>query len=560
MTDQLIVDNDIMVSMRDGVRLRADVFRPATGGPFPVLVQRYPYSTRDGIMAMFGRQIAQQGYAVVVQSCRGRFGSEGDFYPFHPDIGDSYDTVEWAGVQPWSTGKVGMYGVSYSGMTQWTAAIAQTPHLVCIAPSVCTWDWTAGGWYFSPGVLTLGLALVWSAQMTAYEAEKRNKPAPLEQFAEVARIMDEGGLGDPDAMTHLMELQRDGSRDLFHQWPLRDLEALQDLAPWFRDWCDHEDPRDDYWHQISGPAHAGEIDLPILHITGWHDYFTKGSLDAFETLAGRVDQRLIVGPWNHNGSPTRADADPSAWMFFDFSPGSPVMRFFDHHLKGEYPGYADESPVRLYIMAENVWRDEQEWPLARTQWTSYYLAGDQRLTIEAPDIESPDEYVHDPLDPVPGSIASGGTFGDPVDFSAIGRRPDVLIFDTDALATDTEITGPVRLELWASSTAPSTDFIANLIEVLADGSYEPLCNGVVRTQGRGTEPELVEIDLVATAVLVRRGHRLRLQVSSSQFPTFELNPSTGLRITHTSATQSATQRVFHDSTHLSRLILPIVPH
>ena len=184
--DDLIEENDVMVPMRDGIRLRADVFRPATGGPHPVLVHRYPYSTRDGFMAMFGRMIAAQGYAVVVQSCRGRYGSEGDFYPIHPDVDDSYDTVEWAAAQPWSNGKVGMYGSSYAGMTQWTAAMARPPHLVCIAPCVSTWDSTVGGWFSSPGVLTMGLALLWSAQMTAFEAERRGLTAPLRAFAEVA--------------------------------------------------------------------------------------------------------------------------------------------------------------------------------------------------------------------------------------------------------------------------------------------------------------------------------------------------------------------------------------
>jgi uncharacterized protein len=560
MTDDLIVENDVMVPMRDGIRLRADVFRPATGGPFPVLVQRYPYSTRDGFMAMFGRQIAQQGYAVIVQSCRGRFGSEGDFYPFHPDVDDSYDTVEWAAAQPWSTGKVGMYGVSYSGMTQWTAAISRAPHLACIAPAMCTWDWTVGGWYFSPGVLALGLALVWSAQMTAYEAERRDVAAPLPQFAEVAKIMDEGGLGNPGVMAHLMELQLDASKELFRRWSQRDLEDVFELTPWFRDWCDHDDPGDDYWRLISGAAHAVDIDLPILHITGWYDYFIKGSLDAYDVLSTRDGQRLIAGPWNHNALPARADADPSAWMFFDFSPGTPVMRFFAHHLKGELPGYADEPPVRLYIMGENVWRDEHEWPLARTEWTSYHLRGDRRLTAELPQDEPPERFVFDPSNPVPGSIAIGPTFGDPVDHSAVAARPDVLVYQTDALAQDTEITGPIRLELWASSSAPSTDFTAKLIEVVADGSSQTLCQGIVRTQGTGATPMRLDIDLVATAVLVRRGSRLRLDVSSSEFPTFDVNPGTGGRISHDdTSTQPATQHVFHDPAHTSRLILPIIP-
>jgi uncharacterized protein len=559
MSKPLAEDNDVMVPMRDGVRLRADVFYPSEGGPFPVLVQRYPYSTRDGYMAMFGRQIAQQGYAVVVQSCRGRFGSEGDFYPFHPDINDSYDTIEWAAAQPWSNGKVGMYGVSYSGMTQWTAALAKAPHLVCIAPTMCTWDWTIGGWYTSPGVLTLGLALVWSAQMTAYEAERKGIPAPLEPFAEVARIMDSGGLGDADAVARLMEIQLDASRDLFRRWPLRDIEELLRLAPWFRDWCDHDDPQDEYWREISGAAHANDIDLPTLHITGWYDYFIKGGLNAYSTLVQRDSQRLVVGPWNHNGFPPRRDADPGAWMFFDFSPETPVMRFFAHHLKGELPEYEKEPPVRLYIMGENVWRDEAEWPLTRTEWTSYHLRSDRRLTRERADEELPEQFTYDPSDPVLGAIALGQTFGDSVDHAALAIRSDVLLYETEPLTKDLEITGPVRLELWAASSAPSTDFTATLTEVSPQGTYETLCQGIVRCDDIGATPQRYDIDLVATAIVVRRGSRLRLAVSSSEFPTFELNPGTGDRITHTAATRPATQHVFHDSMHPSRLILPIIP-
>ena len=265
-TNDMIEENDVMVPMRDGIRLRADVFRPATGGPHPVLVHRYPYSTRDGFMAMFGRMIAAQGYAVVVQSCRGRYGSEGDFYPIHPDVNDSYDTVEWAAAQPWSNGKVGMYGSSYAGMTQWTAAIARPPHLVCLAPCVSTWDATVGGWFSAPGVLTMGLALLWSAQMTAFEAERRGVTPPLPAFAEVAKLQDEGALGDPGGMAKFIALQQTAPKTLFDRRPLRDIEELAELAPWFRDWCDHDEPRDPYWRKTSAAAHIDQIDLPILHI------------------------------------------------------------------------------------------------------------------------------------------------------------------------------------------------------------------------------------------------------------------------------------------------------
>ena len=577
MTDavDLVEENDVMVPMRDGVRLRTDVFRPATGGPHPVLLQRYPYSPRDGIGALFGRLLAAQGYAVVVQSCRGRFGSEGDFYPIVPDVEDGYDTVEWAAAQPWSNGRVGMFGASYGGMTQWTAAMAGPPHLTCIAPFVSTWDATVGGWFSGPGVLSMGLAILWSAQMTAHEAERRDVVSPLPTFVELARLQDGGALADPDAMGQFVQLTRDGSAPLFGRRPLRDIDELVELAPWFRDWCDHEDPRDPYWRQTSAADHVDEIDLPILHLTGWYDYFTKGTLDGYTKMARfgptadtRRRQRLVIGPWNHNTMQVRPDADPGAGIYFDFGPDTPVMRFFAHHLKGELPAYDDEAPVRIYVMGENTWRDEREWPLARTEWTSWFLRGDEGergLSPEPPGDEAPASYLYDPDDPVPGPMAIGPTYDDAVDPQVVAARQDVLVHLTDPLVEDTEITGPVAVELWASSSAPSTDFTAKLIEVFADGTASPLCQGVVRTSvgpSRPPEPGAVypyEIDLGATSVLVKAGHRLRLDVSSSEYPTYEPNPNTGRRITHDAATVTATQQVFHDALHPSRLILPIVP-
>ncbi|MEU4226979.1 CocE/NonD family hydrolase [Nonomuraea sp. NPDC026600] len=571
--DDLIVENDVMVPMRDGIRLRTDIFRPAEPGQYPVLVQRYPYSTRDGYMKMFGKAIAQQGYAVLVQSCRGRYGSEGDFSPLHPDVEDGYDTVEWAAAQPWSNGKVGMYGTSYSGYTQWTAAIARPPHLVAIAPLTCAWNWDDSTWYYAPGVLHLGLALSWSALMTTWEAERRGVASPLPKFAEAAKIMDGGGLGGVAELAELNRLEADGTRELLDRRPLRDIEELRELAPWFREWCDRDDPQDPYWRRISAADHIQDIDLPVLHLTGWYDFFAKGGLDAFTTMKRygvteqtRKGQRLVVGPWNHGSAQLRPDADPAVGVFIDMSPDGPLMRFFAHHLKGELPGYVDEPPVRLYAMGDNVWREEHEWPLARTQWTSYFLH-DGALSTEAPGDEQPDAYVYDPSDPVPGSLRTGATYGDPVDLNAVAERPDVLVYTTPPLESDVEITGPVTLELWASSSVENTDFTAKLIEVFPDGGAINVCQGVVRTGVGVAQPRTpgaayrYEIDLWSTSTVVKAGHRIRLDISSSEFPTYDLNPNTGERITHATSAKTvpATQRIFHDELHPSRLILPIIP-
>jgi putative CocE/NonD family hydrolase len=368
-------------------------------------------------------------------------------------------------------------------------------------------------------------------------------------------------------MMKLFEMQPAAVAALLERGPLRELEELRELAPWFRDWCDHPDPTNPYWDPIRIADHAAEIDLPILHITGWYDYFTKGSLRAYDTMAtsggterSRGQQRLIGGPWNHNGVQVRPDADPGVWFFFDFGAESPIMRFFDHHLKGEEPAYDDEPSVRIYVMGANEWRDEREWPLARTQWTSYHLRAGGDLSTDAPRDESPDEFVYDPANPVPGPIAIGPTYGDAPDLDVVAARPDVLVYATDVFPEAVEITGPVRVELWASTTAPSTDFTVKLVEVFADGTAVHLAQGIVRTAGGPGSVECHEIDLAATSVLVKAGHRLRLQISSSEYPTFELNPNTGRRITDDAETTPATQQVLHDATHPSRLILPIIPH
>lgn len=244
------------------------------------------------------------------------------------------------------------------------------------------------------------------------------------------------------------------------------------------------------------------------------------------------------------------------------------MRFFAHHLKGELPGYAEEPRVRIYVTGENVWRDEREWPLARTEWTPYYLHGtdgDGELSPEPPTDEAPESYLYDPTDPVPGSLMIGPTNNDPVDLDAVAARPDVLVYTTPPLADDLEVTGPVKVELWASSSAPSTDFTAKLIEVFADGSAIHLCQGIVRTDVADAQSQVpgavyrYVIDLRVTSTLVKAGHRIRLHVSSSEYPTFDPNPNTGGRITHDVETVPATQHVFHDALRPSRLILPIIP-
>lgn len=585
MTDSsgLIEEPDVMVVMRDGVRLRTDLFYPTGEGPWPTLVNRYPYSPQNGVMASIARVVAGQGYAVVVQSCRGRYGSEGEFMIHHADVNDGYDTVEWAAQQPWSNGEVGMYGISYGGMTQWMAALSRPPHLVAIAPISSPWSWFgSGAWHYAPGVLSLGLTLLWSASMVPHEAQRRGRDCGLAGFVAAEEIQQGEGIVDPALWAKVCELQLQDARPLLDRRPLRDIEVFDEFAPWFRDVCDHPDPDDPYWQEISPADHLDRIDLPVFNLTGWYDYFTKAAVEAFATLwrngvseATRQGQRLVVGPWDHRSTVPRPDAADNAGVMIDPSPGSPMMRFFGHILKGEEPGYFDEPPIDLYVMGENVWRQENEWPLAQTEWTAYYLrsssrantiSGDGLLSTEQPEDENPDSFVYDPRDPVPGPSVPGNTQGDAPNLNDIAHRDDVLVYLTPVLEEPVEVTGPVILELRASSSVANTDFTAKLIDVFPDGQAVPLCQGIIRTGMAMDNPVpgevyRYEVDLWATSNVFGIGHRIRLDVSSSEYPIYELNPNTGQRITHdpTGETVPAVQHVYHDRHHASRLILPIIP-
>lgn len=578
--------SDIMVPMRDGVRLRSDVYLPHGEGPFPVLLTRTPYNTNDGRMAERGFELAGQGYATVIQHCRGRYGSEGEFYPHYIDVEDGYDAVEWAAAQPWSNGKVGMFGASYLGLVQWAAAMARPPHLVCIAPTSAAWSFfDSNVWYWQWGVLGLGMALMWTGQMTTWEAERRGVPQTLPVFAKIEQAMHELAT-DATAFEKAIEEQTQLLKELLSRRPLRDIEELRELAPWWRDWCDHEDPRDPYWRQIHASAHIEALQLPILHTTGWYDFFTQGVLEGYRTMKAygvtqnvRKAQRLVVGPWSHvPGVVPRPDipSGPTHPDMYALDEGSVTMEFFRHHLKGEAADFDKKPPVRIFVMGANQWRDEWEWPLARTRWTSYFLHsrgsantldGDGSLSPQSPADEPTDSFVYDPNNPVPGPTAVGLTAGVEIDPRNTGRRPDVLVYTSAQLQHDVEVTGPVTLELWATSSATDTDFTAKLIDVFPDGQALPICQGIVRTRYADIHPMQpgaiyrFDIELWATSNVFKEGHQIRLHISSSEFPTYDLNPNTGARITHDASgrTLTAEQRIFHDTMHPSRLILPVIP-
>jgi putative CocE/NonD family hydrolase len=584
--DELIVTKDLIIPMRDGARLRTDLYRPPGVGPFPVVVSRTAYALAgDSItagLAELAKLLARQGYVAVMQNSRGRFGSDGEFYPGLCDIEDGYDTIEWAAVQPWSNGKIGMFGGSYQGFTQWAAATARPPHLVCIAPLTSTWNFFGNEiWYYGPGVMALGGAFPWAWGAVAWEAERLGVAPPVG-----ARHHGEGaGPGaEPGDVAEPAAQQVAALMEMYAYRPLRDLPQL-DLVSWWKDLCDHDDPNDPYWLAINASEHLVDLDLPVLQVSGWYDLFINGTLEAFETLSrfgpsehARRNQHVIIGPWNHSGMcPPRPDApsETGPLGLWDFSEGSPTSEFFRHHLKGEeVPAVA---PVRIFVMGANAWRDEMEWPLSRTRWTSYFLqsggrantvSGDGALSLERPEAQPPDSYLYDPQDPVISHERLECFAPDHgAEVARNGQRPDVLVYTTATLEKDVEVTGPVTLELWASSSVEDTNFTAKLVDVFLDGTGIPLAEGVVRTGYAFKQPptpgELCryKIHLWATSNVFKAGHRIRLDISSSAFPHLEPNPNTGERITHDASgkTVTATQHVHHNDRYPSRLILPVIP-
>ena len=570
---------NIPVMLRDGTITYADVCRPDADGPFPGLLQRTPYDKSSG-MSRTGMldaiRAAMSGYAVVIQDTRGRYSSDGEFYAFADEISDGYDSVEWVASQPWCTGKVGMYGVSYVGATQWLAAKAKPPSLACIAPGFTASDYHEG-WTWQGGAFELGFNLSWTTgALTSDNWENLSSRLFL-----------------PVRQLDLLIEARDNLTSGYDYMPMREAPEFEGgLAPYYYDWLDHPE-YDDYWKGICIEESYPEIAVPAFNTGGWYDIFLGGTITNFAgmrqmgaTDEARQGQRLVVGPWVHTGMPTAVSGE------FGFGTRSgaaaqdlqgQVLRFFDYWLKGEDNGVRDERPVKIFVMGENVWRSEEEWPLERASDVSYYLHsrgkantlnGDGWLSPDAPGEEVPDVYVYNPIDPVPtrgGGLCCDQGFVPPGAFDQrlIEARPDVLVYTTPPLENYMEVTGPITVTLYASTSARDTDFTAKLVDVDESGYARNLTDGIIRARYRTRrapatliEPGEVyeyKIDLWATSNLFRKGHRIRLEVSSSNFPRFDRNTNTGEPIGADRELVSALQTVYHTSRYSSHVTLPVVP-
>ena len=564
------------VQMRDGVTLYADVYRPDTADPLPVLLQRTPYDKSQGRTGSLDViRAASHGYAVVIQDTRGRYTSEGEFYPFLDEPDDGYDTVQWCADQPWSTGKTGMFGRSYVGATQWLCAITNPPNLTTIAPGITASDYYEG-WTYQGGALAWGFALSWTMRQLT--------------MANLGAISSRHDVPD-DTRAALLDAFNQLDCTMRHQ-PIVDLPHLKEpLAGYFYDWIRHS-ASDEYWKRWRIEDHYTHVTTPALHMGGWHDIFLLGTLRNFigmrkqaQDATARSGQRLIVGPWHHG-----AFAETSGDYFFGLGAAGPAvdtdgvqLRWFDYWLKGEQNGSDADSPVRIFVMGDNSWRDEQEWPLARTRYTDYYLhsdgkantaSGDGSLSADAPGNESPDVFLYNPQDPVPtrgGALCCGPSFvpGGAYDQQELEARADVLCYTTPRLASNVEVTGPVTLTLFAATSAADTDFTAKLVDVDPCGAARNLTDGIIRAryrdgtdQSRTVTPGAVHeytIDLVATSNVFKAGHRIRLDVSSSNFPRFDRNFNTGDDPWASKESVPAVQTICHNAEHPSRLRLPIIP-
>ncbi len=572
-------DYNVPILMRDGITTYADVFKPRVRTPVPALLQRTPYDksapmNRTGTLDVV--RAASHGFAVVVQDVRGRFSSEGDFYTFFNEINDGYDSVEWVASQPWCNGKVGMFGVSYVGATQWLAAKSGAPSLLGIAPGVTASDYHEG-WAWQGGAFELGFNLSWSVGSLS-----------LANFANLARRFHL-----PDDGLDTLISAKDDLTQWFQYLPMKDMPQLKgELAPYYYDWMAHPE-YDDYWKQISIEESHQDIGIPAFNFGGWYDIFLKGTIRNYERMRGmgatdeaRSGQRLVVGPWIHGGAPPSISGE---YNFGTRAAGAAIdlmgemLRYYDYLLLDEDNGFTDDRPVRIFVMGENAWRYEDEWPLERAEETSFYLHsggrsnslhGDGILSRETPGDQNPDVFVYNPFNPVP--TVGGGLCCDPA-FMASGAfdqrwveaREDVLVYSTPPLAEDVEVTGPVSVTLYASTSAADTDFTGKLVDVDPSGYARNLTDGIIRARYRTprTEASPIQpgtvyeytIDLWSTSNLFKKGHQIRLEISSSNFPRFDRNTNSGEEIGSDSRLIPALQTVHHSAEYPSHVKLPIVP-
>lgn len=541
---QVIEEMDVKVPMRDGIRLSANIYRPDAPGKYPVLLMRSPYGN-GGPGNIEAAYAVKRGYVVVLQDTRGRYESEGIFDAMQPEALDGYDTQQWIGAQPWCNGSIGTFGGSYVGFTQWMPAPFKSPYLKTMFPVVTFSD--LHDVVFQNGAFRLELFGPWSFEMTL--PYKIRLDSIVKQADKI-----------------LMSL------------PLIDMDKMLGWRiPFLRDWLMHPE-HDRYWERTSIGEGYREISASVYGIGGWYDILLKGTIDNYLKMISqciapeiREKQRLMIGPWVHDAGKRKVgelDFGEEAVM----NQAELMLRWFDNQLKGIDNGMNEEPPVKIFVMGDNKWRFENEWPLARTQYVNYYLdskghantlSGDGILDVRLSEESGFDMYVYDPAKPV----LTIGSMG-PYDQQELEKRNDVLVYTTSPLKKDTEVTGPVTAVIYASSSARNTDFTAKLVDVYPDGRAIRICEGIIRASHRNPSlpPSNIDpgriykynIDLWATSNVFKKGHSIRVEISSSNFPRFDRNLNTGNYFATDTTWIQAEQSIYHGVEYPSHIILPII--
>jgi putative CocE/NonD family hydrolase len=549
---------DVPATMRDGVTLYANVYRPEGDGPWPVLLARTPYGREQPALLTWLNPVAtaRKGFVVVLQDSRGRFGSEGEWMPFRDEARDGYDAVEWAARLPGANGRVGMYCASYLGNAQWLAAAERPPSLRAIAPAH-TWSDPLDGLFARGGALELGLTLPLDLLLAAGGLAGAELPGE-ERGRRLDVLLDD-----------LDRLPADG----YWQLPVSENAIVERLgAPDIGTLALRSNPEIPSWCRVVG-RHERVV-VPSFNIGAWYDVFLQGTLDNYMAMRalGRP-ARLVVGPWTHlepfadpigercfgvratrTGVPAHPAGDLSDWQ----------LSWFRQHLVPDGAAAApdDEAPVRIFVMGRNMWRDEEAWPPARARTERWLLGagGALRRGQDGTDGGGPTAFTYDPRDPVPTAggqtVLSPAYPPGPYDQRVVEARPDVCVFTSAPLGEDLEVTGRIRAVLHVASSAPSTDWVARLCDVDPDGRSYNLCDGITRVASGADGRQRVEIDLWSTSNVFLAGHRVRVHVTSSSFPRWDRNLNTGQQ--DAPATAVARQQVFHEAEWPSWFELPVV--
>jgi len=545
---QVNVQRQVKIPMRDRINLTADIYRPkGVDTSLPVLLMRLPYGRAIASTCTYAHPswYASQGYIVVIQDVRGCGTSEGEFYPFRTEYEDGFDTVEWCAKElEGSSGKVGMYGFSYHGVTQFQAAVERPQGLVTICPSMATAD-LYHGWFYFGGAVCLDFDLNWALQLA------QNRAWYLKQ--------------EPQA-TKLFEAQKQTTRWL-ESAPLSEIELFKnnEFGRFFFDWIGNQQANDQYWQKLNPLSYFDRFDLPALHIAGWADIFIEATINTYHQAKAvtKKPQHLIVAPWQHlPWLPKVGEID------FGEAAVSTIdqlqVDWFDFWLKGIENGISDRAPVQLFLMGKNHWLDLPEFPLTSTT-QNFYLHPQKKLSPESPITanQSPDIYVYDPRSP--NSSTPYGFY----DQRHVQQRWDVLVYQSQELNEDLAIAGIPEFILYAATTAPDTDWVVKLLDIYADGKQMLVSMGVLRAKFRNswTETEWIEPDVVneyrlklrPTCQNFAKGHRIGVAISSAAFPAIERHSNTRKLPSEAKVSDfvEATQQIFYSAEYPSHLQLPI---